>query len=242
VQDRLGSTRVYDNRRLAPLFGLSPDISYGIKAGKSTFVVLPAQSGSILWRGVEFPYASEGLASTQVPSEDLSWFGKDGKLIGARPGVEVLARTETGSGVVLSYLTRRYSALYISHMPDYGPIAGSPTDAQFVYNCADFLYNQSRTQSLVAACKARLAQKDVRLDNFAADSLPADLADELREIVPRLVPNQIREADVSRNEVPNQIREADVSRNEVPNQSWLCRIWGRLVTRFKSHPRMGTSA
>ena len=87
-----GRRHVYDNRRLAPLFGLDPAAAYTTRRLNAPPVYTPCADAPLLWRGIGAAYASLGYASTQIPADAARWV-EGGAVAGAAGRVDVLAQT-----------------------------------------------------------------------------------------------------------------------------------------------------
>jgi len=113
-----------DNRDLAPIFGLRPDIGYNTDSVSAvgTFDILVDHS---LFHNIPDPYVSSGYPQAQVPANDLTWDADD------LADVMLLAQTDDQRGVITWYETDSYYAIYVSEMLEYH---GNPTDTQFLYN------------------------------------------------------------------------------------------------------------
>ena len=113
-----------DNRGLAPIFGLGPDIEYNTDSvsADQEFNILVDHP---LFRDVPDPYVSSGYPQAQVPNDDLRWDAGDFGM------AQLLAQTDDGRGVITWYETEQYHAIYVSEMVEYH---GNSTDTQFLYN------------------------------------------------------------------------------------------------------------
>jgi hypothetical protein len=115
---------LYDNRGLAPVFGLRPDISYNgseISAMQAFNILAPFE----LFRSLPNPYVSSAFPYAQVPADDLHWDAND---LGS---AHLVACTGDNRGVITWYQTDSYHAIYVSEMVEYH---GSSLDTQFLYN------------------------------------------------------------------------------------------------------------
>jgi hypothetical protein len=119
-----GQTERYDNRGLAPIFGLRSDITYSSSEG-SAMQAFNILAPSELFRSLPDPYVTSGYAMAQVPADDLHWDAED---LGA---AQLVARSEDNCGVITWYETDSYHAIYVSEMIEYN---GSSSDTQFLYN------------------------------------------------------------------------------------------------------------
>jgi hypothetical protein len=121
----------YDNRVLAPLFGLTPGVKYTGGHVKIRPIYVERTPSSPLFRGVGNPYESLGFEYSQTPA-DGAW--SDNELTTA----ELVARTGDTRAAILvqqASASRSYSSVYITNMAEY---QGSTTDEQFFYNAIIF--------------------------------------------------------------------------------------------------------
>ncbi|KAH3756940.1 hypothetical protein Pelo_11249 [Pelomyxa schiedti] len=173
------SPHIYDNRALASLFGLDPDIFYTTRRLSTQPKYFPELSSrnSLLWKNIPFPYISGGYASSQIPDTGTpnTWFENTGALSGASPDCSVLAKTLDGSCVVLNYVCERFTSLYISHMPEYESARSSHDDLQLLYNVIVFLYNQGKLNSLSNRCLELVARNIRNYPQSSIKSLPVDI-------------------------------------------------------------------
>ena len=114
----------FDNRGLAPLFGIKKMTSF--QSGEQS--VTPQYDvrwpGSPLFRGLPDPYVSSGYPFSQVPT-DGTWSSNEiqfGQLGG---------KTEDSRAVILVRTVGDSARIYISNMPEY---VGGTQDKQFFYN------------------------------------------------------------------------------------------------------------
>jgi len=115
-----------DNRALAPVFGLRPDLEYNSREvfAEPTAGILDPQN--CLFSGISDPLDQGGYPFVQVPS-DGSW--DDGDLAGA----VYRARGPSRLNVATEFSAVNHRAHYISYMPEYQD--GSAFDAtQWLYN------------------------------------------------------------------------------------------------------------
>jgi hypothetical protein len=117
----------FDNRGLAPLWGLRSDLDYNtmqIDAEPSTHII---DSTHCLFCRISEPFEMGGWPFVQVPVDDSSW--NDGDLAGA----VMLGRSTNGRNVVTGFDAGNYQAYYISFMPEY--LSGTTWEAvQWLYN------------------------------------------------------------------------------------------------------------
>lgn len=116
----------YDNRALAPIFGLPATLSYSFQTVTPTFNVLEA--GNPLFDGLPDPYVSDGYDQSQNPS-DGSWDAGD--LTGAR----YVGMTDDSAAAILVYERTSYTAVYVTSMPEF---EGGTQDHQFFYNAITY--------------------------------------------------------------------------------------------------------
>ncbi|KAL7714183.1 Uncharacterized protein QTN25_008254 [Entamoeba marina] len=146
----------YDNRRLAPLFGIDSNIQLTTKRMNSKAEYNITNYNKLLWKGMDIPYISEGYSSSQLPSNEKKWFNENGEMIGSLKGCNVLAKSLDELCIVTNYVTERFSSIYISHMPEYESVREDFVDCQFLYNCMVYLVSQNVNTSLTNICLERL--------------------------------------------------------------------------------------
>lgn len=116
----------FDNRMLAPLWGLRSDLTYtgaDVHSATSADILSP---GDCLFTRIENPLDQGGYPFVQVPM-DGSWDPSD------LAGATFLARSQDGRNIVTFYSSSSIRATYISYMPEYQN--GSQFDAtQYLYN------------------------------------------------------------------------------------------------------------
>lgn len=117
----------YDNRALAPLWGLRSDLAYSFCeescASPSTPILVP----HCLFTQIIDPFDTGGYPHVQFPLDDEKWDAED---LG---GANIVARSADGKNIVTSYETAAYSASFISYMPEYQD--GTAFEAtQWLYN------------------------------------------------------------------------------------------------------------
>lgn len=118
---------VTDNRALAPLWGLRPDLGYNAgfdyPAAPSAQIFSPLHC---LFVGIVNPLDVGGFPYVQLPL-DGSWDPAD------LAGATFLARSENGHNIVTEYVSGNHHAYYISYMPEYQ--SGTDFDAtQYLYD------------------------------------------------------------------------------------------------------------
>jgi hypothetical protein len=117
----------FDNRALAPLWGLRSDLSYNDGSDPASPTTANLQPGHCLFTGIADPMDTGGYAYVQVPTDDRSW--EPGDVAGA----SIVGRSADGRNIVTTYDAGSYSASYISFMPEYQD--GSAFEAtQWLYN------------------------------------------------------------------------------------------------------------
>lgn len=196
---------IYDNRRLAPLFGFREDTDFGTRRVAQSPVfepsvcpllhtnttcacfyppfvtsedVQPAFRDSVIWRRMPKEYRSFGYRSSQVPRFSR-WLDEDGKVTCCNTRgdsqMRVIAKDSTGECVVTSFVAPSFSSIFISHMPEYGSLQYSKDDAQFLYNCLLYLAFQSCTRPLKELCISQLVAVIPALTQDELDKLPQDV-------------------------------------------------------------------
>jgi hypothetical protein len=117
-----------DNRGLAPLFGLNPDISYIYLPVSPTYSFLEA--GNPLFNHLSAPYASSGHNYSQVPDSG-TWSAA------ALDGARIVGINADQTATILAYDAPTYRAIFITSMPEYH---GGTADKQFFYNAILYRY------------------------------------------------------------------------------------------------------
>lgn len=113
-----------DNRHLAPLFGLTPGFRYNVQEISPEFEIYSSQNQ--IFYSIYSPYISGGFNSSQVP---YTWDTANYQ------GAVCVAKTTDRKGVVTLFNTNAFSAIYISHMPEY---YGNTADAMLLYNAITY--------------------------------------------------------------------------------------------------------
>ncbi len=103
----------FDNRGLAPLWGLDPNLVYDAIETGSELVSPVLMPTHCLFDGIGDVMDVGGYPSVQVPQNDLKWDFEDVDV------AEIVALGEDGHNVVTTYDAGPYSAHYISYMPEY---------------------------------------------------------------------------------------------------------------------------
>lgn len=111
----------YDNRGLAPVFGLSSSLTYDTTGISNDFDRV--KSGCLLTK-IPKNWQSQGFAESQVPLSD-TWKGNLGK-------AKAFADSDSYVGVISLYTTKTYSGIFVSNMPEYNTVGGD--DEQLLYN------------------------------------------------------------------------------------------------------------
>jgi hypothetical protein len=110
----------YDNRKLAPVFGLNSTLTY------TNFVLndFKRDAKACLLTKIPSSWQSKGFNFTQVPSDD-TWKGSLDK-------AKAVADSDAFVGVISLYTTNTYTGVYVSNMPEYDNVGGY--DEQLLYN------------------------------------------------------------------------------------------------------------
>jgi len=112
----------YDNRGLAPVFGLKSTLTYSTTGISNDFKKVA--KACLLTKIKGSSWQSNGYNYSQVPSNG-SWKKNLGK-------AKAVADSDTFVGVVSLYTTKTYSGVYVSNMPEYNNVGGP--DEQLLYN------------------------------------------------------------------------------------------------------------
>ena len=112
----------YDNRALAPLFGLDPTVTYGkLNVSGAKFKI---RANSPLFAGMGGQYTAGGYLGTQTPPGN-QWTDT------AAGQASVLGYDTNRHAAILSYCGPGYRAFFFTQEPEYG---GDTQDQQLFYN------------------------------------------------------------------------------------------------------------
>ncbi|KAL7720983.1 Uncharacterized protein QTN25_002185 [Entamoeba marina] len=168
-------TNEYDNRRIAPLFGLNRETVFTTKNLERNAVFYPTYPDSMLWKNVEIPFESTGYQHSQVPIS-MSWVDKANKLI-CSSTAQLLAKNNDGDAVILYYASKTHSSIYISTMPEFNDLQNT-NDLQLFYNCIKYLSDTDPLLSLQSLCLKKLCKSHCKYKT----TLPPQLCDVLTQI------------------------------------------------------------
>lgn len=128
------------------------------------------------------------------------------------PEVELVASDKRQGCVILQYRTERYTALYISNMPEYESTT-QRTDPQFLYNCITYLAGQSSLCSLYGACvRAVSEQLAGRMSKGNKPELITETTNSTAKVklLNRCIRNDIiNEFVLSGRDIPDELEEGD---------------------------------
>jgi hypothetical protein len=114
----------FDNRGLAPIFGLSSTQTYDYVSISNLFS--ETQPGRCLFRGISgTSWQSAGYPNSQVPTS--------GNWTGNLDHATAVAESDSYVGVITTYKTSQYTAVFISNFPEY---YGGTDDEQLLYNAS----------------------------------------------------------------------------------------------------------
>ncbi|ELP87760.1 hypothetical protein EIN_411130 [Entamoeba invadens IP1] len=142
---------VYDNRALAPLFGIPADTQLTTRRLEEsiTYDTVPTK---ILWDEIPNPFLSYGYSSSQVPFTQQKWIDGEKTVVPLLPTASVVAKSRDGVCVIVKNITETFSSLFVSSMPEYESLVGQNIDCQFLYNAFLFLVRQNVDISLTHLC------------------------------------------------------------------------------------------
>ncbi len=103
----------FDNRGLAPLWGLDGTMFYDFLEGGSEPESIVLKPSHCLFDGIGDTMDVGGYPSVQVPQDDLKWDFED------VDGADVVALGADGHNIVTTYDAGPYVAHFISYMPEY---------------------------------------------------------------------------------------------------------------------------
>jgi hypothetical protein len=111
-----------DNRALAPVFGLKSKIQYNSTGISNQFT--KKQANACVFKKISGQsWTSGGYPYSQEPTTG-SWTGNLGH-------ARAVAEVDNSVGVITTYKTTTYSAVYVSNFPEY---FGNTDDEQLLYN------------------------------------------------------------------------------------------------------------
>ncbi|ELP93393.1 hypothetical protein EIN_058380 [Entamoeba invadens IP1] len=182
TEGSMGSFRVFDNRQIAPLFGLDETMTFtSVKIGEDT--IHEEKKGTALFNKLGDKHTILGYKSSKVPKGG-SWV-VDGKIVGAKDSVQLVASNDDHKSVVLLYKNEFYSALYISSMPEFGSTKNTP-DVQLLYNSIVTLFECAKLKNLFTLCLKSISEHQKEID---ANFLSTDFLEQF--------PNFVRDSIVS---------------------------------------------
>jgi hypothetical protein len=111
----------YDNRGLAPVFGLNSTLTYTTTGISNDF---DRVKKACLLNKIPSSWTSNGYNESQVPSSG-SWKGNLDK-------AKAVADSDSYVGVISLYTAKTYTGIYVSNMPEYNTVGGD--DEQLLYN------------------------------------------------------------------------------------------------------------
>jgi len=117
----------FDNRTLAPVFGL-PEISYNIGSITSDLSFSLIDDTHPMFANLTDPYESMGFNRAQVPNDDGSWNQND------FGNATLMAVTDDQHGVITLFKTDTYHAVYCSLLVEFVADPVHAADTQFIYN------------------------------------------------------------------------------------------------------------
>jgi len=118
-----------DNRKLAPVFGLSSTLDYSYSSISNDFSRVKK---ACLLNKIPSSWTSKGYNYSQVPSGG-SWTGNLDK-------AKAVADSDDYVGVITLHPTKTYTGVYVSNMPEYVNVGGY--DEQLLYNAITCYVNQ----------------------------------------------------------------------------------------------------
>jgi hypothetical protein len=114
-----------DNRGLAPIFGLSKNITYNTTAVSISNQFKKTAGRQCLLKKIPgSSWQSLGYPQTQTPEPSMSWAHHHGK-------ARAVAEVDTCLGVITLYQATSYTGVYVSNFPEYN---GGTDDEQLLYN------------------------------------------------------------------------------------------------------------
>jgi len=111
----------YDNRGLAPVFGLSSSLTYDTVGISNDF---DRVKSACLLTKIPKTWQSNGYNYSQAPSSG-TWKGNLDK-------AKAIADSDSYVGVISAYTTKTYTGVFVSNMPEYLNVGGD--DEQLLYN------------------------------------------------------------------------------------------------------------
>ncbi|MDR3540407.1 MAG: hypothetical protein P4L69_05490 [Desulfosporosinus sp.] len=159
--------RIYDNRRLLPLFGLDERQSYAaVRTPPSLELLIPKTTCDCIRRNCALTdYHIRNFQFSQAPTAGFAnnWLSDEGDAIHPalldKPDtrIEVLAHSFCGESVIFRHVAPTHTAIYFSHMPEY---RSGEQGRQLLYNAIVYLMTQgSPVRSLASLCVTGIAKR-----------------------------------------------------------------------------------
>lgn len=119
--------QAYDNRELAPLFGL-PEVAYNFGPIITSLSFSLENPAHPVFNGISDPFLSMGFNRSQAPNNDSIWSEED---LGM---ATLLAATDDKHSVITFYDAGDYHAVYVSVFVEFVADPVDAADTQFIYN------------------------------------------------------------------------------------------------------------
>ncbi|GAB1221656.1 hypothetical protein ENUP19_0083G0027 [Entamoeba nuttalli] len=178
------SLRIFDNRQIAPLFGISDDIVF-ISSKLNDNILHSNSSSPYLYKNIGNLHKIGGYQSTKTPKTG-SWL-KDNKVIGLLPNASLLYHTLDYKSIIVHYHNKHYHSLYISSMPEFSSQRTS-SDILLIYHCLVSLFLQSKQSRLLSLSLKSISEHptilyDQLITNRSLEKLPPYLQSKVLSIL-----------------------------------------------------------
>lgn len=163
VENSLHSVKIFDNRQIAPLFGISDNFLFISSTNETQKVVKTENCSNYLIDTIGNQHVIKGYHKTKVPKCG-SW-KENGKYVGLLPGTSILYHSDDDTIIVTKYKGENHHALYVSTMPEYSFDDEDDCDIEFIYHLLISLYRDSQSCSLLSFCSLCILDNYIDLYN-----------------------------------------------------------------------------
>ncbi|EDR21977.1 hypothetical protein EDI_020510 [Entamoeba dispar SAW760] len=178
------SLRIFDNRQIAPLFGISDDLIF-ISSKLNDNILYTNYSSSYLYQNIGNSHKISGYQSSKTPK--IGTWLKDNKIIGLLPNASLLYHTLDYKSIIVYYHHKHYHSLYISSMPEFSSQRTS-SDFHLIYHCIVSLFLQSKQSPLLSLSLKSISDHptilyDQLITNRSLEKLPPYLQSKVLSIL-----------------------------------------------------------